>query len=104
MQMLVVSRRIQNRIRCQAADRRARLGSRRHVNLPGVHVNLPPLTEKDLDDVDLGVELRVDFVALSFARQTSDLEALRKVLAKKRKQHGANRREDRRSIGRETDR
>ena len=36
---------------------------------PGVRVNLPPLTEKDLDDVALGVELKVDFVALSFARQ-----------------------------------
>ena len=40
------------------------LGSRRHINLPGVRVNLPPLTEKDLADVALGVELDVDFVAL----------------------------------------
>lgn len=45
------------------------LGSRRHINLPGVHVNLPALTEKDLADVALGVELGVDFVALSFARK-----------------------------------
>lgn len=58
------------------------LGSRRHINLPGVRVNLPPLTEKDLKDVALGVELEVDFVALSFARQTSDLKALRRILKK----------------------
>ena len=43
-----------------------RLGSRRHINLPGVDVNLPALTEKDRADIGLGIELRVDFVALSF--------------------------------------
>ncbi len=59
------------------------LGSRRHINLPGVHVNLPPLTEKDLADIDLGVEMGVDFVALSFARKKSDLEELRRVLQAK---------------------
>ena len=58
------------------------LGSRRHINLPGVHVNLPALTEKDLADVALGVELGVDFVALSFARRKEDLEQLRQVLEK----------------------
>ena len=58
------------------------LGSRRHINLPGVDVNLPALTEKDLADVALGIELRVDFVALSFARKKEDLDQLRKVLQK----------------------
>ena len=58
------------------------LGSRRHINLPGVRVNLPPLTQKDLEDVALGAELGVDFVALSFARQKSDLEELRSVVKK----------------------
>jgi pyruvate kinase len=45
-------------------------------------VNLPPLTQKDLEDVALGVELKVDFVALSFARKKSDLQELRRVLKK----------------------
>src|SRR2546423_5024274 len=58
------------------------LGSRRQINLPGVRVNLPPLTEKDLEDIALGVELNVVFVALSFARKKSDLEELRGVLKK----------------------
>ena len=44
--------------------------------------NLPPLTEKDLQDIALGVELKVDFVALSFARKKSDLQELRRVLKK----------------------
>src|SRR6266498_1153818 len=61
-----------------------RLGSRRHINLPGVHVNLPPLTEKDLADISLGAELSVDFVALSFVRQKSDLDELRGVLVDNR--------------------
>jgi len=60
------------------------LGSRRHINLPGVHVNLPPLTEKDLADISLGTELGVDFVALSFVRQKSDLDELRGVLVDRR--------------------
>src|SRR6266700_5905040 len=50
------------------------LGSRRHINLPGVHVSLPALTKKDIADVDLGAKLGVDFVALSFVRKASDLK------------------------------
>ena len=60
------------------------LGSRRHINLPGVHVNLPPLTKKDIADISLGAELGVDFVALSFVREKSDIEQLRKLLLKKK--------------------
>ena len=56
------------------------MGSRRHINLPGIHVKLPALTEKDLADVALGAELRVDFVALSFCRFPQDVEQLRSVL------------------------
>ncbi len=58
------------------------LGSRRHVNLPGAEVNLPALTEKDLADVALAIELGVEFVALSFARKREDLEHLRQLLRK----------------------
>ncbi|MBL6764409.1 MAG: pyruvate kinase [Verrucomicrobiae bacterium] len=58
------------------------LKSRRHINLPGVKVSLPALTSKDLDDVALGLELKVDFVALSFCREAKDLRQLRAVLSK----------------------
>jgi len=60
------------------------LGSRRHINLPRVHVNLPPLTKKDIADVALGTELGVDFVALSFVREKSDIEQLRQLLSRKK--------------------
>ena len=39
----------------------AHLSSRKHINLPGVHVNLPALTDKDLDNVGAGIEMGVDF-------------------------------------------
>jgi pyruvate kinase len=80
MRLLVLEKK-RNRIRCKVLTEGV-LGSRRHINLPGVRVNLPPLTEKDLEDVALGVELKVDFVALSFARKKSDLQELRRVLKK----------------------
>ncbi len=78
IQMLVLEKK-QNRARCKVLTP-GTLGSRRHINLPGVRVNLPPLTQKDLDDVRVGAEMNVDFVALSFARQRSDIEELRRVL------------------------
>ena len=73
-----------NRLLCEVLTEGV-MGSRRHINLPGVKVNLPPLTEKDLADVELGAELGVDFVALSFCREPSDVDALRKVLG----EHGS---------------
>jgi pyruvate kinase len=80
MRLLVLEKK-RNRIRCKVLTEGV-LGSRRHINLPGVRVNLPPLTQKDLADIALGVELKVDFVALSFARKKSDLHELRRVLKK----------------------
>src|SRR5207248_5668147 len=83
IQLLVIEKQ-NDRIRCRVMTAGA-LGSRRHINLPGVHVNLPPLTKKDLDDIAVGVEVGVDFVALSFARQRGDIDELRRVLL----QHGS---------------
>lgn len=56
------------------------LGSRRHINLPGVDVNLPSLTQKDEHDVRTGVEAGVDFFALSFVRKPEDIMVLRALL------------------------
>src|SRR5713101_9894787 len=80
---LVVLEKKTNRVRCKVLTP-ATLGSRRHINLPGVHVNLPPLTKKDIADVRLGAELGADFVALSFVREESDIEELRRLLARKK--------------------
>jgi len=57
-----------------------RLGSRRHINLPGVDVNLPALTEKDRRDVRAGVTAGIDFFALSFVRKGEDVRELKSLL------------------------
>jgi pyruvate kinase len=57
-----------------------KLGSRRHINLPGVEVNLPSLTEKDVSDIRVGVKAGIDFVALSFVRKSEDILVLRSLL------------------------
>ncbi|MDQ2824175.1 MAG: pyruvate kinase [Verrucomicrobiota bacterium] len=82
MRLLVLAKRA-NRIRCKVLTP-GTLGSRRHINLPGVRVNLPPLTKKDMLDVTLGVELEVDFLALSFVREQRDIEELRRILIRKK--------------------
>ena len=69
----------ENRIQCEVLTQGV-LGSRRHINLPGVKVNLPPMTEKDLKDIVVGVEMEVDYFALSFCREKSDVEAMRAEL------------------------
>jgi pyruvate kinase len=66
-------------VRCRVLTP-GRLGSRRHINLPGVDVNLPSLTEKDERDVRVGVEAGIDFVALSFVRRADDVMVLRALL------------------------
>ncbi len=50
------------------------MGNRRHINLPGVRVNLPALTKKDQGDVDVGISEDIEFFALSFVREPKDLE------------------------------
>lgn len=52
------------------------LRSRKGVNLPNIRTSTPPMTEKDLNDLELGLELDVDLVALSFVQERSDVEAL----------------------------
>ncbi|MBR90923.1 MAG: pyruvate kinase [Verrucomicrobiales bacterium] len=57
------------------------MGSRRHINLPGVKVNLPALTQKDHADIECVLGLGVDFIALSFVREAGDIAQLRDAIA-----------------------
>lgn len=68
-----------DRLRCKV-EQPGLLGSRRHINLPGVKVDLPALTDKDRADVAVGCEVGVDFFALSFVRAAADVDALRALL------------------------
>jgi pyruvate kinase len=67
-----------NKVECEVLTE-GTLGSRRHINLPGVKVSLPALTAKDIQDVKLGLELAVDFIALSFVREVRDLLQLKEL-------------------------
>ena len=71
--------RVGDRLQCRVVDGGA-LGSRKHVNLPGVALNLPALTPKDRTDIAFGMEHEIDYVALSFARAPEDISELRDLL------------------------
>ncbi|MDX5475552.1 MAG: pyruvate kinase [Bacillaceae bacterium] len=61
------------------------LKNKKGVNVPGVKVNLPGITEKDANDIIFGVEQGVDFIAASFVRRASDVLEIRELL----EQHNA---------------
>ena len=67
------------RIRCKVLTA-GELKSRRHINLPGIKVNLPSFTEKDHADTLVGLAEGIDFIALSFVRTAVDIENLRDFL------------------------
>ncbi|MBI4326326.1 MAG: pyruvate kinase [Chloroflexi bacterium] len=70
---------LHNKIECEVLTP-GKLGSRRHINLPGVKVSLPALTAKDLADIAVGLEMRVDYIALSFVREAKDIRQLKAVV------------------------
>ncbi len=71
------------RIRCRVLIP-GELKSKRHINLPGVKVNLPSFTEKDRADSTVGLEEGIDFLALSFVREAKDIALLRSFLEGKK--------------------
>ena len=68
-----------DRLRCRVVIPGS-MGSRRHINIPGKKINLPAMTEKDVADTKVGIEADVDFFALSFVRESSDVVELRQFL------------------------
>jgi pyruvate kinase len=57
------------------------------VNVPGVKVNLPAITEKDRSDIEFGIEQGIDFIAASFVRKVSDVLAIREILEENNADH-----------------
>ena len=64
---------------CKALNT-AKLGSRKTVNVPGLKLNLPALSPKDIDDITKGIKAGFDFIAASFVRRASDVQEIRKLL------------------------
>ena len=64
------------------------IGERKNMNLPGVVVDLPTFTEKDVSDiVNFGIKHNVDFIAASFVRKAEDVRNLRQLLSDNNGQH-----------------
>ena len=68
-------------LKCRVIDG-GTLGSKRHVNLPGIRVDLPSITKKDREDIRFALREDVDFIALSFVRSAEDVSELQKILTK----------------------
>ncbi|NDK10299.1 pyruvate kinase [Candidatus Gracilibacteria bacterium] len=62
------------------AQNDAIIGSRRHVNLPGIRLKMPGITDKDRADVKFAVEESMDFIAMSFVRSRENVQELREYL------------------------
>ncbi len=58
------------------------LNEKKGINLPGVNVSAPSLTEKDIRDVNFGIQNNVDYFALSFVRTAKDLKKIKRIIAK----------------------
>ncbi|WP_223068432.1 pyruvate kinase [Paenibacillus caui] len=61
--------------------------SKKGVNVPGVAISLPGITEKDANDIVFGIEQKIDFIAASFVRKASDVLEIRALLEKHNATH-----------------
>jgi pyruvate kinase len=59
------------------------IGSRRHINLPGAYVDLPPITEEDWKEIAMAADEDVDFLGLSFIQHARDVEEVRTFVQKR---------------------
>lgn len=66
-------------LKCKVVDGGV-MKSRRHINLPGIRVNLPSITAKDVQDIMFGIKNDVDFIALSFVRTAADVEECKRMV------------------------
>lgn len=69
--------------------------SKRHINLPGIHIDLPTITDKDKQNIAYALETKFDYIAISFCRSAADIQEVRnltnnqiKLIAKIENQEG----------------
>ena len=66
-------------VRCRAVNSGV-LSSRKGVNIPGIKVNLPYMSEKDIADIEFGIKNGIDFIAASFTQNADDIMQIKKIL------------------------
>lgn len=76
---LVVVEKTPDYLLCEVQNE-ATLGSRKSVNVPGVRINLPSLTEKDRTNILYAIEKNIDFIAHSFVRNKQDILDIKAIL------------------------
>lgn len=62
------------------AENNGFVSNHKGINVPNIHLNMPYMSERDIDDILFGIEMDVDFVAASFVRTAEDVKQIRKLL------------------------
>ncbi|MFE6799963.1 pyruvate kinase [Paenibacillus chitinolyticus] len=75
-----------NDIKCRIVNS-GPIKSKKGVNVPGVSISLPGITEKDANDIIFGIEQGIDFIAASFVRKASDVLEIRELLERHNASH-----------------
>ncbi|MFC2149330.1 pyruvate kinase [Candidatus Auribacterota bacterium] len=81
---LIVRKKGKSSVYCEVVSG-GELSARKGINLPHTKLKLPSMTRKDLFDLEFGISRGVDYIALSFVRKASDVELLKKILMRKKK-------------------
>ena len=79
---LTVKEKNEDKLICQVMNEGA-LKGKKSVNVPGVHISLPALTEKDKIFLDWAIDADIDFIAHSFVRNKEDLMEIQEILDRK---------------------
>lgn len=63
------------------------LKNKKGINVPGVQINLPALTDRDISDIRFGIEQGIDYIAASFIRKKDDVSQIRRVIEEENASH-----------------
>ena len=85
--LTVIEKDAENRELVCRINNNRKLKNKRNCDIPGVVLNMPFITQKEIDDIKFGTEQEVDFVFASFVRRADDVYALRKLLADNNNTH-----------------
>jgi pyruvate kinase len=71
---------VENETICTVVQNGGLLKSQKGVNVPGIHVDLPAVTEKDIADIRFGISQGIDFIATSFTQKAVDIIDVRRIV------------------------